>query len=84
MSDKLIDHILIAVSKEEFYQFAKKVVEFKKELTDITKISVGDSLGYFGTLKVRDGQEVVIVAEEHEDQTLEELLNQKPASGNQQ
>ena len=43
-----------AVSQEEFYQFAKKVVEFKKELKDITKISVGDSLGYFGTLKVRD------------------------------
>ncbi len=43
-----------AVSQEEFYQFAKKIVEFKKELNDTTKISVGDSLGYFGTLKVRD------------------------------
>jgi len=43
-----------AVSQEEFYQFAKKVVQFKEELKNTTKIFVGDSLGYFGTLKVRD------------------------------
>lgn len=43
-----------AVSTDEFYKFAKKVVQFKDELRDITKISVGDSLGYYGRLKVRD------------------------------
>jgi radical SAM protein with 4Fe4S-binding SPASM domain len=43
-----------AVSQGEFYQFAKKIVQFKEELKDITNISVGDSMGYFGSLKVRD------------------------------
>lgn len=43
-----------SVSPEEFYRFAKKIVQFKEELKDITNISVGDSMGYFGSLKVRD------------------------------
>jgi membrane fusion protein (multidrug efflux system) len=48
----------------------------------LSGLNESDQIINHGTLKVRDGQEVVIVAEEHEDQTLEELLNQKPASGN--
>lgn len=44
-----------SVSTEEFYEFAKKIVRYKKELEGITYISVGDSLGYYGSLAaVRD------------------------------
>lgn len=43
-----------SISTEEFYIFAKKVAEFREELKDITHISVGDSLGYYGSLNLRD------------------------------
>ncbi|MFH1505957.1 MAG: radical SAM protein [archaeon] len=43
-----------AVSPEEFYEFAKKVAGYIEELKDITHISVGDSLGYYGKVRVRD------------------------------
>ena len=45
-----------SISQEEFYKFAKKVSEFRKELKDIAHISVGDSLGYYGSLDIRDDQ----------------------------
>lgn len=43
-----------SVSTNEFYEFAKKIISYKEELKDITYISVGDSLGYYGDLEVRD------------------------------
>ena len=43
-----------SISTDEFYEFAKKIAKYKEELKDITNISVGDSLGYYGTLKIRD------------------------------
>ncbi len=43
-----------SVSTEEFYEFAKKIMKYKEELKDITHISVGDSLGYYGTSCIRD------------------------------
>ena len=43
-----------SITPEEYYKFAQKVVQFKEELKGITEISVGDSLGYFGRLNVRD------------------------------
>lgn len=43
-----------SISINEFYKFAQKVANFREELKDITHISVGDSLGYYGSLNLRD------------------------------
>jgi len=43
-----------SVSTDEFYEFAKKAYEYKKELKNITYISIGDSLGYYGDFCLRD------------------------------
>jgi radical SAM protein with 4Fe4S-binding SPASM domain len=43
-----------SVSITEYYNFAKKVADYRKELKDITYISIGDSLGYYGSLDIRD------------------------------
>lgn len=43
-----------SISTDEFYIFAKKAAGYIEELKDITHISIGDSLGYYGSLRLRD------------------------------
>jgi AdoMet-dependent heme synthase len=44
----------MALSDEEFVQLAKKVSEYKKELSEISHVFVGDSLGYFCEYNIRE------------------------------
>ncbi|VVB77801.1 7,8-dihydro-6-hydroxymethylpterin dimethyltransferase [uncultured archaeon] len=43
-----------SISQEEFYEFGKKIAKYREELKEITNISVGDSMGYYGSLNLRD------------------------------
>lgn len=45
-----------SISREEFLELSKKISAYKTEMKGITVISVGDSLGYYGSIKVRDTQ----------------------------
>lgn len=43
-----------SVSLDEYYSFAQKIADYRQELKDVTNISIGDSLGYYGSLDIRD------------------------------